>query len=301
MRIGAIDIGTNSMRLLIADIIDNEIVNQSKYINTTRMGQDVDSNGIISKEAIDRNIKALKEFYNKAKEERCQEIYCIGTSALRDAKNGNDFVNRAKIDIGIDIEIISGKKESLLGFRGVLKGIKEKENILVIDIGGGSTEFILGSYDKILFARSENIGALRMTEKFIQNDPVKKEELLEMEVFTKKIIKDIKDYLKDKKIDKVVGIGGTMTSISAMNQELEVYSMDKVHNSKVELKDIDNILQKLIYMTLNDKKTLKGLQAKRADIITAGVKILEIIVKELEIDQITISEYDNLEGLVCKN
>ena len=301
MRIGAIDIGTNSMRLLIADIIDNEIVNQSKYINTTRMGQDVDSNGIISKEAIDRNIKALKEFYNKAKEERCQEIYCIGTSALRDAKNGNDFVNRAKIDIGIDIEIISGKKESLLGFRGVLKGIKEKENILVIDIGGGSTEFILGSYDKILFARSENIGALRMTEKFIQNDPVKKEELLEIEVFTKKIIKDIKDYLKDKKIDKVVGIGGTMTSISAMNQELEVYSMDKVHNSKVELKDIDNILQKLIYMTLNDKKTLKGLQAKRADIITAGVKILEIIVKELEIDQITISEYDNLEGLVCKN
>ena len=301
MRIGAIDIGTNSMRLLIADLIDNEIVNQSKYINTTRMGQDVDSNGIISKEAIDRNIKALKEFYNKAKEERCQEIYCIGTSALRDAKNGNDFVNRAKIDIGIDIEIISGKKESLLGFRGVLKGIKEKENILVIDIGGGSTEFILGSYDKILFARSENIGALRMTEKFIQNDPVKKEELLEIEVFTKKIIKDIKDYLKDKKIDKVVGIGGTMTSISAMNQELEVYSMDKVHNSKVELKDIDNILQKLIYMTLNDKKTLKGLQAKRADIITAGVKILEIIVNELEIDQITISEYDNLEGLVCKN
>ena len=299
MKIGAIDIGTNSMRLLVCDFINDELLNRKKFVNTTRIGKGVDEYGFISQEAIRRNIDALKELYKLSKSEGCDYIYCIGTSALRDSKNGDDFVRIAKEEIGIDIEIISGEEESNLGFLGVLKGANENDDILVIDIGGGSTEFILGNMDGIKFSKSENVGALRMTEKFLTTDIVDNYEFDMMSEFIENEIRETLESLKEKHINKLVGIGGTITSLSAINQELEVYSMEKIHNSVVTIDDIENILQNLKKMTLNDKKSLKGLQSKRADIITAGVKILHIIMKKLELREIIVSEYDNLEGLIC--
>ena len=299
MKIGTIDIGTNSMRLLIADYNNSKIENRKKYVNTTRIGQGVDKEGYISEEALQRNINALEEFANICKVEECQAIYCMGTSALRDSKNGNIFVDRAKQKTNINVEIISGNEESNLGFMGVLEGLDTDEQILVIDIGGGSTEFIVGDIEGIKFAKSENVGALRMTEKFLAKDPIDTNEFSNMSKFIYGEIKDTIDYIKSKQIKKIVGIGGTITSLSAMNQELEVYSMEKIHNSEVSIKNIKDILQNLKQMTLNDKKTLKGLQPKRADIITAGVEILNIIMENLEIEKIIVSEYDNLEGLMC--
>ena len=299
MKIGTIDIGTNSMRLLIADYNNGKIENRKKYVNTTRIGQGVDKEGYISEEALQRNINALEEFANICKLEECQAIYCMGTSALRDSKNGNIFVDRAKQKTNINVEIISGNEESNLGFMGVLEGLDTDEQILVIDIGGGSTEFIVGDREGIKFAKSENVGALRMTEKFLAKDPIDTNEFSSMSKFIYGEIKDTIDYIKSKQIKKIVGIGGTITSLSAMNQELEVYSMEKIHNSEVSIKNIKDILQNLKQMTLNDKKTLKGLQPKRADIITAGVEILNIIMENLEIEKIIVSEYDNLEGLMC--
>ena len=174
MKIGAIDIGTNSMRLLIADYNDNKIENRKKYINTTRIGQGVDQDGYITNEALERNLKALKEFSDKCNEEKCEKVYCMGTSALRDSKNGQDFINEAKKLTNIDVKIICGEEESNLGFMGVLEGTEgdKKEDILVIDIGGGSTEFVVGNEEGIKFCKSENVGALRMTEKFITTDPI---------------------------------------------------------------------------------------------------------------------------------
>ena len=299
MKIGTIDIGTNSMRLLIADYNNGKIENRKKYVNTTRIGQGVDKEGYIREEVLQRNINALEEFANICKVEECQAIYCMGTSALRDSKNGNVFVNRAKQKTNINVEIISGNEESNLGFMGVLEGLDTDEQILVIDIGGGSTEFIVGDIEGIKFAKSENVGALRMTEKFLAKDPIDANEFSNMSKFIYSEIKDTIDYIKSKQIKKIVGIGGTITSLSAMNQELEVYSMEKIHNSEVSIKNIKDILQNLKQMTLNDKKTLKGLQPKRADIITAGVEILNIIMENLEIEKIIVSEYDNLEGLMC--
>ena len=302
MKIGTIDIGTNSMRLLIGNYINNKIENRKKYVNTTRIGQGVDKEGYITEEAIERNLKALKEFSDICKNEKCDEIYCMGTSALRDSKNGQEFVRRAKELTGIDVDIICGDEESNLGFMGVLEGTdgNKSEDILVIDIGGGSTEFIVGNEEGIKFCKSENVGALRMTEKFITTDPISDEEYNSMASFIEETLYDTLNVLKEKKISKLVGIGGAITSLSAMNQQLEVYSMEKVHNSIVCKKDLERILQNLKKMTLNDKKTMKGLQPKRADIITAGVKILHIIMEKLEFEEIMISEYDNLEGLMCQ-
>ena len=279
MKIGTIDIGTNSMRLLIAEYKDGKIINRKKYVNTTRIGQGVDKQGYIKDDAIKRNIDALVEFSDICKTESCEKIYCMGTSALRDSKNKDIFVALAKEKAGINVEIISGDRESNLGFRGVLEGIEKAEDILVIDIGG----------------------ALRMTEKFLHKDPINETEFYAMSNFIYEELKNTLECIKKDKIKKLVGIGGTITSLSAINQELEVYSMDKIHNSKVTLNEIELILQNLKKMTLNDKKTLKGLQPKRADIITAGVEILHTIMKNLEIKEITVSEYDNLEGLMCQN
>lgn len=302
MKIGTIDIGTNSMRLLIADYKNNKIENRKKYINITRIGQGVDDKGYITEEALERNLNALKEFADKCIEEKCEKVYCMGTSALRDSKNGQDFVNRAKELTNIDVKIICGEEESNLGFMGVLEGAGgDKSNyILVLDIGGGSTEFIVGNEDGIKFCKSENVGALRMTEKFITTDPISDEEFNKMSDFIEKTISSTLDKIKGMHVSKLVGIGGAITSLSAMNQQLEVYSMEKVHNSVVTKKDLEKILQNLKKMTLNDKKSLKGLQSKRADIITAGVKILHIIMKKLELSDIVVSEYDNLEGLICQ-
>ncbi|MDY3375366.1 MAG: Ppx/GppA phosphatase family protein [Terrisporobacter othiniensis] len=303
MKIGAIDIGTNSMRLLIADYNDNKIENRKKYINTTRIGQGVDQDGYITNEALERNLKALKEFSDKCNEEKCEKVYCMGTSALRDSKNGQDFINEAKKLTNIDVKIICGEEESNLGFMGVLEGTEgdKKEDILVIDIGGGSTEFVVGNEEGIKFCKSENVGALRMTEKFITTDPISDEEFSSMTNFIEDTISSTINKIETMNISKLIGIGGAITSLSAMNQQLEVYSMEKVHNSVVTKKDLEKILQNLKIMTLNDKKALKGLQPKRADIITAGVKILHIVMEKLEIEKIMISEYDNLEGLMCQN
>ena len=301
MRIGAIDIGTNSMRLLIADYIEGRLLNREKFVNTTRIGQGVDSEGYISEDAIKRNIKALKEFSDLAYEKGCKYVYCIGTSALRDSKNGFEFVDLAKKEVNIDVEIISGEEESNLGFLGVLQGLEINEDVLVIDIGGGSTEFILGGHRGIEFSKSENVGALRMTEKFLKDDPICEKEFENMKDFIDNTINNTLNILKSKNIKAVVGIGGTITSVSAINQQLETYSIEKIHGSKINQKELDIILQNLKKMTLSDKKTLKGLQPKRADIITAGVTILSIIMKKLEKQNIIVSEYDNLEGLLCHN
>ena len=177
---------------------------------------------------------------------------------------------------------------------------ENSEEILVIDIGGGSTEFIVGDKDGVAFCKSENVGALRLTEKFFENEIVSDEELKATIDFINQTIQGTIDIVKSRNVKKLVGIGGTVTSVSAINQKLEVYSMEKVHNSKICKKELDEILQMLKNMTLEDKKRLKGLQPKRADIITAGVVILDIIMEKLEINEIIVSEYDNLEGLMCQ-
>lgn len=302
MKIGTIDIGTNSMRLLTAVYKDGKIIDRKKYINTTRIGQGVDDKGYISKEAIDRNIEALKEFKAICDREGCDYIYCMGTSALRDSKNSSEFIELAKKEAAVDVEVITGERESNLGFLGVLEGVEKEdsEEILVIDIGGGSTEFIVGNQEGVNFCKSENIGALRLTEKFLKTEIASDDELNDTIEFINKTIENTINTIKNRDIKKLVGIGGTITSVSAINQKLEVYSMEKVHNSKICKKEVDEILQMLKNMTLEDKKRLNGLQPKRADIITAGVVILDIIMEKLELNEIIVSEYDNLEGLMCQ-
>ena len=296
MKIGAIDIGTNSMRLLTTDLIDNKLTNRKKYVNTTRIGQGVDENGFITEEAMERNINALKEYHDKCLDYGCEKIYCMGTSALRDSKNRSEFIKRAKDEAGIDVNVVDGEIEAKLGFSGVTNGIDKEGDILVIDIGGGSTEFIFGNKEGIERNVSINIGALRLTEKYL-SEGYSDSAFSDMRKFINEQIKDIVAYLNEKEIECVCGIGGTITSLSAVNQNLEVYSMEKVHGSVITREEVQKMMDKFVSCSDEERKHINGLQPKRADIIAAGTEILICIMDNLSKKEVVVSEYDNLEGI----
>ncbi|MCT4604622.1 MAG: Ppx/GppA family phosphatase [Marinisporobacter sp.] len=299
LKLGAIDIGTNSMRMIIAKIENRRIVKSSKFLNTTRMGHRVDQTGRLSDEAMDRNIHALKEFMEIAKKEKIEKLPIIATSAVRDAKNKDIFIKRAKEEVHVFVDVINGQREAELGFMGVLKGLeRDDENILVLDIGGGSTEFILGNKEGIKHLISINIGAVRMTEKFVTTDPVSKKEVEHMKKEIDDKIKDTISSLCKFKIDRVIGIGGTATTLAAVSKKMNVYDQEKIHQTKLSHEKVKNILNEFLSKNLDDRKKIDGLQSKRADIITAGTIILDRVLKGVQMDHITISEYDNLEGLI---
>ncbi len=305
MRYATIDIGTNSMRLLLAEVVDGEFVSREKIINTTRLGRGIDSSGVISEESIDENITALKKFVEIAEDFKVESIKCIGTAALRNAKNKDIFIDKVNNLIGIEIEIITGDQEALLGYSGVVKGLKSSElvneTLLIIDIGGGSTEFIMGDFDKIFYRKSVDVGALLLTEKFISKMPEDDRELKVQRNFIEENIKDVIEEIKKIGRDfNLIGIGGTITSTSAINQKLEKYSMDKIHNSVVSLDDIIGQFNFIKRKSLDERRLIAGLQPKRAEIILTGEMILISIMTMLEIDNIRISEFDNLEGLITR-
>lgn len=298
MKIASIDIGTNSMRLLIADY-DQELLNRKKYINTTRIGQGVNESGEISKEAIERNVSSFIDFVNTAKKENAEFIYAMGTSALRDSKNKEDFINKAKSQTGVEIEIINGNTEAELGFYGATLGLKDKHRVLIIDIGGGSTEFVIGSKDEgVIFRESIDIGAVRLTERFQITDADTEKNLNKMTKHINKKINHLIDIIRLHNIKSVIGIGGTITTTSSINQNMKVYDMDRIHNSSIAQTDVKYILDALKIMTIDERKKVIGLEPSRADIILAGLNICYNIMYSLKIDKITVSEYDNLEGLI---
>ena len=287
----AIDIGTNSLRLLLAQIRGNKFTYRKKELAPTRIGESVDEEGYISPEGMARNLKALELFVNKARDYGAGKIMAIGTSGLRDAKNAEDFVKKAHDRLGIKIKILSGQEEAQLGYRGVCLALKEAGRVLLVDIGGGSTEFILGQAGQLQEAYSEDIGAVRITER-VGEDYERLYSLVENNMGARL------GQLKDKRIEEVIAIGGTINRLAAIDQELETYDQDKIHNYCLTLASIRTIKKRLSGMTLEERKQVKGLQAERADIIIGGIAILLCIMEGLSIKKIRISEYDGLEGII---
>lgn len=298
---GAIDIGTNSIRLLVAYVEKGKITRSYKDLETTRIGENVDKNGLLSEAAMERSIQAIVRFAERIREEGIQDIQIIATSAVRDAENREDFVHRVKAATNVDIDVISGEREAYLGFLGVLKGSKDpEERILVIDIGGGSTELILGGSSGIQQAVSLNLGAVRMTEKYITTDPITQEEMERLMAGIDLVAADTLESLKKYPIDRAIGIGGTATTAGAMVKKLEVYDRDEIHNFDVSQQQLKELWTKVKVSTLEERTGMQGLHPKRADVILAGITILDRILTKLELDNIRISEYDNLEGLVLE-
>ena len=297
MIIAGIDIGTNSMRMLTADYSTNKenksiFKNRVKKTETTRIGKNINTTKIIDEETFKLNLQTFQSFVNEAKDGKAERIYAIGTSALRDAINGPEFVSQAEKNTGVTINIISGAFEAELAFYGVSEGIEETGRLLIIDIGGGPSEFVVGSkLEGILFKKSLNIGAVRLTDRF-------GEDFLSMEDYIMSKLEMIKDLIERYNIKKVVGIGGTITTLSSINQAMKIYDSEKIHNSLLSRNDIQYILDSLKALTPEERKKVVGLQPSRADIIVAGASILLSGMDLLGIHKVIVSEFDNLEGMI---
>ncbi|HYE84091.1 MAG TPA: Ppx/GppA phosphatase family protein [Clostridia bacterium] len=300
-RLAAIDIGTNSMRLMLCEIVGNSIAKKEKELIITRIGKDVSKTGLITEKSMARNIDALKYFRNKADRYGAEELFVIATSAVRDALNGEVFAADALAQAGVKVRIISGEEEAELGLKGVMSETEDPEEcVLVIDIGGGSTELVLGSRDKTDYSISVPAGAVRMTEQFITCNPISNEDVANMKRKLDELFKEPLEYLNKKRIDRIIAIGGTATTTAAIFHNLSIYNPEIVHNTVMDSSFIQGTFESLKSMNLQERYNVSGLQKERADVIPAGIYILQYLLEGLKKDKVTISENDNLEGIIAK-
>jgi|SRR6056297_1788262 len=297
MKKAIIEMGTNSTRLLIAEKSGSKINVIDKALITTRLGEGVDSNKLLNKEAIKRGLHAIDSFQRKIDKHDVQSVKIIGTSALRDVNNSQELIQRIKDAFGYELKIITGKKEAVLTYKGVSQDL-DLSNYIIIDIGGGSTEIICQDNQQELKTFSINIGAVRLADRFIKN---KKGTL------SKSVIEKISIYVNNefkKCLDikpgtnNLIGVGGTITSAASIMLKLKDYEPDAIHNYTLKYSDINRILNILRKLELNKRKKVKGLNPHRADIILPGLIILIEVMKCLRTLHLRVSEHDILYGLL---
>ncbi len=296
-----IEMGTNTTRLLIAELQDQKIKELKKDLITTRLGEGVDRNKTLNENAIKRGLKALKTLQWEIDQYEVSSVKLVGTSALRDVNNADKFQKLVEKKIGYELEIISGHKEAELILKGVTYGY-DFSDYLIIDIGGGSTEFIWKSEeDNKIKMDSLNIGAVRLTERFIDNPH---------QEWGRSDIKNIAEYVEqelEKELDilpgvqNLIGVGGTITTLAAILLKLEQYDQQAIHDYILNYPDINKVLDRLRKLDLEKRKKVKGLNPDRADIIIAGIVILNEIMKTLRTLKLRVSDYDILHGLIIES
>lgn len=297
---GVIDIGTNSCRLFIAELentsegkkIKRELV---KDVEIVKLGEGVNKTHNLNPEAIKRTLDCLKKYKEKASSYGVENIRAFATSAVRDAENREVFLQEVS-KLGIKIECISGKTEAALNFLG--NSLVFKDRILVVDIGGGSTEFTLGKDKTIDFIQSINIGAVRATEKFFSDNDYSEEKLEKCQSWIRKNLEILKT-IKDRDF-KLIGVAGTATTQISVRDKMEIYDSSKVHMATLTLDELKENLSLFLSKNFEERKKIVGLEEKRADVIIAGTLILLTILEELKQDKIIISESDNLSGAITR-
>ena len=304
----SIDIGTNSCRLLIAEVQkDNEIINFKKEIykdlEIVKLGEDVNKNKFLKEEAIERTLKCLKKYREIIDKYSIEEknIICFATSATRDANNRDYFIKKVYDETKIKINCISGEEEAYINFKGVISSFDKdfKENILVFDIGGGSTEFTLGNINGIKKKISLNIGSVRITEKFFLDNGIYnycEENRLKAKEWIKENLKELEDFKKE--YFTLIGVAGTTTTQVSVREKMEVYDSEKIHLSNLTSKEINDNLSLFIKKINNEE--IKGLDQKRKDVIIGGTIILKEILEFFGKDFIIVSENDNLIGAILE-
>jgi exopolyphosphatase/guanosine-5'-triphosphate,3'-diphosphate pyrophosphatase len=294
LKAAAVDIGTNSCRLLIGEKNTEQSFDiLERRLEITRLGEGVDQSGKLKQTAVDRVFKALKKYRAVIDQYQINQVRVIGTSALRDVDN-SDILRDKLSQLGFKLEIISGEKEAKLNYLGAASSLDA--DFLLIDIGGGSTEFIWPEAEEIKF-KSLDIGCVRMTEKFISN-PENKIDSAEADKLNNYLKKILSTNLNLKKGLKVKGVGGTITTLAAVRLGMEEYDSNKIENLKLKKSELENIISNLSSLNLEKREKIKGLQPKRADIIIAGLIILSNILDYIKSPELLVSDHDLLYGLL---
>lgn len=306
MRVGVVDIGTNSTRLLIADVEDGAIDELDRRSEVTRLGQGVDTSGRLADEAMGRVFATLAAYRDAldAAAVPADARVAVLTSATRDAANGSDFTRRVIEDYGLDARTIAGEEEARLTFRGATHGRNRHDAtpLLVFDIGGGSTELIVGAAgaDEPDFHVSLQAGVVRQTERHLHRDPPPPHEL-------QRLADDVRAILEAHVPEDVrlraraaVGVAGTATSLAAIDQELDPYDPRRVHGYVLERAEVELLLARLAQMPLAQRRDVRGLHPDRAPTIVAGAAIMLEVLRAFGLQHAEVSEHDLLHGVALE-
>ncbi len=300
MRIGVIDIGTNSTRLLVADVEGDRLEEVERCTSVTRLGHGVDRTGRLDEDAISRVLNVIGEYGEKLSSHGCKRTIAVATSAVRDAANGRQFTDEIESRFGLPVEVLSGEREASLTFRGATHDLDRESGratqTLVIDIGGGSTEFVAGSNSDISFYVSTQLGCVRHSERFLEGDPPDRGRL-------DRLCEDVKATVESsvvgsfaEPISEAIAVAGTATSLAAIDQELEPYDPSRVHGYVLTLDSCRAIIDRMAGMPLAERVKIAGLHPDRAPTIVAGAAILITSMTCLQLDCVTVSEHDMMHG-----
>lgn len=282
MKYAVIDVGSNSVRLLIWS--DGKTL--YKGINTTRLGEGLALSGKLSKSAMERTCLAVRDFRTAALQSGAESVYCFATAAVRSATNGGEFVKRVKAQTGVEVDVISGEEEAAIGLYGALGDADGG----IIDIGGGSTELTLRAGGAVAYSKSLNIGAVRLFD-LCGRDRNALEEF---------IAKKTEEYGRVNCNVPVYGVGGTATSLAALAQNMREYDPNRVQGYKLTTVRLKEILEKVFSISPESLAETSCLPLKRAEIIGGGGLLLLRLMEYLGLNEITVSEQDNLEGYLFK-
>ncbi len=309
-RVASIDIGTNSTRLLIAEVrAPNGAGAQPnagprlrpivRRAEVTRLGEGVDSTGHIAGAAAERTLRTLDEYRRLAETEKATIAAAAATSATRDADNSADFLERASGTLGFPVQVLSGEDEARLSFLGATRMLPVPSSpVLVADVGGGSTEFIFGRAGHLEGLVSVDVGCVRLTEMFVREDPPVAEEVDAMAGHARTALREAvrPEWLRPPPL--IVAVAGTATSLSAVDQGLQTYDPEKVHLSRMSVRRTTKLLTRFLSMPLEERRALPGLQPERADVIIAGAVIMLEVLAATGAEGFTVSEHDILDGLI---
>jgi exopolyphosphatase/guanosine-5'-triphosphate,3'-diphosphate pyrophosphatase len=298
MRVAVVDIGTNSTRLFVADVSPQGAVAQLHRESTvTRLGEGVDATGRLGDAPMQRVFATLGRYRERIDELRADVTTAVLTSAVRDAANGADFTAAVRDGFGLDARTIDGGEEAALTFAGATsERPRDGSELVVIDIGGGSTEFVCGRDGVVGFHVSTQAGVVRQTERHLSEDPPAREHLQALAAEVQLIFEDAVPAAVRERVQAAVGVAGTPTSCAAMELELEPYDPERVHGHVLELGTLEEQLARLAQMTDDERRALPGLHPDRAPTIVAGIAMLIEALRAFGLDEVEVSEHDILRG-----
>jgi exopolyphosphatase/guanosine-5'-triphosphate,3'-diphosphate pyrophosphatase len=289
VRKASIDIGTNSTRLLIADV-NSDIVPVLYRERMTRLGEGLNQDGYLKPKAIERVIEAIMAYKTLGEQHGVREYVVFATSAARDCKNQTAFIHQIERSAGLGCEIISGEREAFLSFKGATSDLDSTQNLLVCDIGGGSTEFIAGDGMHLNYNKSLNIGSRRLTERFFKHDPVLPAEIEAAAAYVRGQLSSLERL----KFEQLVSVGGTATTLAMIRNGMSVKDAGQAHHTV--LRQVKTLVEDLGALPQAERKKMTGLRPERADVIVMGALILENVLDYFNLDRTIVSMRDLLFG-----
>ncbi|WP_234533460.1 Ppx/GppA phosphatase family protein [Streptomyces shenzhenensis] len=306
-RVAAIDCGTNSIRLLVADANPEtgELVDLDRRMVIVRLGQGVDRTGRLAPEALARTFAACREYAAVIKEYGAERLRFVATSASRDAENRDEFVRGVLDVLGVEPEVISGEQEAEFSFTGATKELTGRDDLakpfLVVDIGGGSTEFVVGD-EHVRAARSVDVGCVRMTERHLVHeghvsDPPTEAETAAMWADIERALDLAEETVPLREAHTLVGLAGSVTTLAAIHQDLPEYDSAAIHHSRIPYARVREITEWLLRSTHAERAAIPSMHPGRVDVIGAGALVLQSVMERVGATEVVVSEHDILDGI----